>query len=226
MQPDAEGQARTEQLVRLIAHDLRNPLTAVQLNGQLIERAAARDGQAKQERWAHLIVEAARRMDDLLGKLVECERIRSGRIPMPLAKVRLDELVRELVAATPHPVAVTGGDAATVVRGNRVRLAQAIESLLALAAQEADHGTRIRIELDTDGGRARCALLVPRPAADAAVAPDDGPTPAAPHPPANTGGQAIILHHAQTVIESHGGTLEVLRAPDHETRFTITLPLA
>lgn len=225
MQPDDQAQARTDQLLRLIAHDLRNPLTAVQLNGQLIEHAASRDGQAKQERWAHLIVEAARRMDDLLGKLVECERIRSGRIPMPLAEIRLDELVCELVAVTRHPVAVTGACAATVVRGNRARLAQALEALVGLAAQEADRGTRIRLQLDSDGGHARCTLHVPRPAANAAVSPDDEPTPAPP-PPANTGGQAIVLHHARTVIEGHDGTLEVLRAPDHETRFTVSLPLA
>src|SRR5664279_604207 len=67
------------QVIRLISHDLRNPLTAVQLNAQLIERGASRDGREKDQRWASLIVSATRRLDTMLQQLAEAEHIRSGR---------------------------------------------------------------------------------------------------------------------------------------------------
>lgn len=223
MEPDADAGARTEELVRLIAHDLRNPLTSVQLNGQLIERAAARDGLVKQERWARLIVEAARRMDDLLGKLVECERIRAGRLALPLGAVDLHELVREVGSTATVPVAWTGADAPTAVHANRARLAQSFAALVGLATQEADRDAGLHIAVDTDGDRGRCTIRVPRRAPDAAEPMADAP-PAV--PPGNTGGQAIVLHHARTLIESHGGTLEVARGPERDTQFTVTLPLA
>jgi signal transduction histidine kinase len=68
--------------IRLIAHDLRSPLTAMQLNAQLIERAASQDARAKEQRWATLIASAARRMDRMIQLLVDAERIRSGRIEL------------------------------------------------------------------------------------------------------------------------------------------------
>ena len=74
----AKQKDASEPVIRLVSHDLRNPLTAVQLNAQLIERAAVREGREKEARWAGLIAAAARRMDGMIVQLVEAERLRSG----------------------------------------------------------------------------------------------------------------------------------------------------
>jgi signal transduction histidine kinase len=227
MEPVAEAHARSEELIRLIAHDLRNPLSAVQINGQLIERAAAEQGLAKEARWARSIVEAARRMDDMLGKLVECERIRSGRLPLRLTQVALDALVRDLAerhaAHSSGGVEVTGAAPPTSVRADRVRLTQALDALVGIAAEQCDPTRGIAIEVATEGERAVCRIRAPQSPAASETAPAESPARGG---RGNPGGQAIALHYAQSLLESQGGTLTVAQVPATATTFTIGLPQA
>jgi nitrogen-specific signal transduction histidine kinase len=218
MAPLADPQQRCEDLIRLLAHDLRNPLTAVQLNGQLLEQAAQAAGLAKHHRWARLVVEAARRINDLVGKLVEAERLRAGSVPLARETVLLTELVPDVVAA----LGEDGGrfclrllPEAPAISGDRVRLGQALTHLLRVVAAEADPDSAIAVALAARDDRVTCSIRAPRPRQ--ALGPDGSGAPPA--------GHGILEHFARTVVECHGGAL---RLHDEAAAFTyeVALPAA
>ncbi len=218
----ADPRERYEEVVRLIAHDLRNPLSAVQLTGQLIEQASALAGHEKQRRWARVVVEAARRMDDMVGKLVEAERIRSGALPLLRQTVALTGVLPDVVAG----LAPEGAKARVVLpaeavycSGDRARIGQALAVLLRLAGQEVDPGREVVVEVWARGDRVGCAIRAPR-----ALRPSDGNRPDGASVGA-IGGRNILEHFARTVVECHDGTMRT-EAADEAFGYEVTFPAA
>lgn|GEM_PF-6277246 len=215
----------SEQVIRLISHDLCSLLTAVQLNAQLIEQAAARGGRDKEQGWAILIVKAARRMSDMLTKLVEAESIHAGRTPLTLESVPLGELVRGLFAqrdaeVAPERVRVTLPEEPLLVRVDRRRMAQVLLSLLGLVAARCPAPREVHVEVRVKDGEVSCAIGALPPAEVGGEAAPAGPASAA------TGGLAVTLHLARSLIASHGGRLEVEKRAESVVAFEMVLPLA
>jgi two-component system sensor histidine kinase KdpD len=216
-----------EQVIRLISHDLCNPLTAVQLNAQLIEQSAARGGHDKEQRWATLIAEAARRMNDMLQRLVEAERIRSGRISLALEPVPLGGLVRDIVSRgeggiNADRVRMTIPEDVFLVKADKRRVSQTFGALLGLALQECSETLAVEVAASVGGTEVLCAI---RPPAEAsAQSANEARRPEAGR--ANQGGDAIALHYARTLIECHGGRLAVEKRGDAAVAFEVALPLA
>jgi hypothetical protein len=86
------------QLLRLALHEMRTPLTSVQLNAQLIERSLAKLGLDKECRLAGTIVSAARKLDGLTQELGEAARLLSGKISLDLRVHDLARVVPEILS--------------------------------------------------------------------------------------------------------------------------------
>ncbi|HEX9016653.1 MAG TPA: MASE3 domain-containing protein [Chloroflexota bacterium] len=97
-------QQRQEDLVRMVSHDLRSPLTAIYGQAQLMERMLLRSGgDDKIRQSASGIVLGARRMEAMIRDLVEIAKVESGqqeanRMPVALAPFA-GELLERLAAA-------------------------------------------------------------------------------------------------------------------------------
>jgi K+-sensing histidine kinase KdpD len=226
MASHADTNERWEQVIRLISHDLRNPLTAVKLSAQLIEQEAARAGHAKEQRWATTIVRAAGRMDDMLQRLVEAERIRLGKIQLARQPVVLDELCREILSRGEPDldgsrIQATLPEESVVVPADPQYIRQAILSLLRIALQEAGR-MLVAVGVEAQGREARLWIRAP--------CPPEVPVDAASSGSGDAGGrgsgQAIAQHVARTVIECHGGCLQITRGEDGSLTFALALPLA
>jgi K+-sensing histidine kinase KdpD len=220
----AKQKDASEPVIRLVSHDLRNPLTAVQLNAQLIERAAVREGREKEARWAGLIAAAARRMDGMIEQLVEAERLRSGHMQLALQPVALDQLLRGMLAETnadldPRRVHLTLPEKPVVVSAERERLGRAIRGLLVLAVQEADGAAAAEVELGAKDADVCCSIHASRPADARAVSANATSASTQPDP-----GQGIALHFARTLIECHGGRLRTTHGDPRTIGFEILLP--
>lgn len=194
---------RQEQLdlvVRLIAHDLRNPLTAMQLNAQLIERAAASDGREREQRWAAFIATAARRMDGMIQLLVEAERIRSGRIELGREELSVAAWLDTWRAGAKlgfdlARVQVSATDPALIIVGDARRLQQALTALVDMTGRAAADDASVTLEVQREAGALRLRVRAPRAGAAGTTDKED-PVIA---------GHGIESHHLQAVIEQHGG---------------------
>jgi K+-sensing histidine kinase KdpD len=225
----ADQAERYGQVIRLISHDLRNPLTAVQLNAQLIERGASRDGREKDQRWASLIVSAARRLDTMLQQLAEAECVRSGRTKLALTPLTFDLFLREFLAG-PGPefdanrIRVTLPTASLAVLADRARLGQALLNLFRLASQQADASAAIIVDVRGSDREVSCTIRVPTaPDVNANEPINRGPREVA------ADGRAVqcdglTLYVSRTLIECHGGTLKVVDRTDAVIAFEIVLP--
>ncbi len=92
-----ELQEQREDLVRMVSHDLRNPLTAVQGQAQLLARLLERSGQdGALRRSAEAIFTSSRRMNSMIQDLVDMARIESLEIRLNRVAVQLRPYLTEL----------------------------------------------------------------------------------------------------------------------------------
>ncbi len=80
-------------MLRLALHEMRTPLTSVQLNAQLIERSLTKLGLEKECHLAAMIVSSARKLDALTQELGDVARLRAGKADLD---VRSHDLTRWL----------------------------------------------------------------------------------------------------------------------------------
>jgi signal transduction histidine kinase len=136
---DALGRsnAELEQFAYVASHDLQEPLRMVSSYVQLFERryAAQVDEQAK--KYIDYAVEGAKRMQALIGGLLEFSRV--GRIDEPFGPVdtgaALDQALLNLRSAVEESHAVVTRGALPTVTGHAGRLAQVFQNLIANAVK-------------------------------------------------------------------------------------------
>ncbi len=221
----ADAAQPPRELIRLISHDLRSPLTAMQLNAQLIEQSALRDGREKEQRWASLIVAATRRLDGMLRQLGEAERVRSGQIPLAIEPLVFDQFLRQLLDSSGdlagERVHLIPAKESLVLSADRTRLGQAMLNVLHLALQQVAPLARVTVDARDRDGELCCTIIAPvPPELTAQTRAGSAATPAA-----RAGGcGGIALHVARTLIECHGGKLRVAEDAERALVFEIALP--
>jgi signal transduction histidine kinase len=205
-----------DDIIRLIAHDLRTPLGAMQLNAQLIERLAGQDGREKEVRWAGFIASSARKMDHMIQLLVEASRIRSGRVPLARERLTFATWLEERLAgwqlgdgARPNVVVI---DRSSAISADLRRMQEALLILLEVARQSFDAEAPMSIEIGRRGADVLCAIRGPKLGA------------ASQDKSQLTAGHDIEIHYVQAVIEAHGGALGFVVSDETAMGFDVTLP--
>jgi signal transduction histidine kinase len=205
-----------DDFIRLIAHDLRTPLGAMQLNAQLIERLAGQDGREKEVRWAGFIVSSARKIDHMIQLLVEAERIRSGRIPLVPERITFAKWLEERLAGWPPGDGPRPGvvvmDRSSAISADPRRLEQVLRILLEVARQALDPEAPISIEVDRRGAEVVCAIRGPKLGA---VSQERSQL---------TAGHDIEIHYVNAVLSAHGGALEFAVSDEAAMGFDVKLP--
>jgi len=227
----SENLQRTrEDVLRTVAHDLRNPLHVI-----LASTALLREPGISDERRASLgsiTKRAADQMNRLLADLLDSAQIHAGRLSLELADVALGTIV-ERAAENARPLAEQKGvhliariaDGSVKVRADDVRVQQVLGNLIGNALKFTPaHG---RITLDAHAEKERAVIRVS----------DTGPGIPAEQLPrlferfwqerqTDRRGIGLGLGIAKGIVEAHGGTIQVESTPGHGSTFSFTLPLA
>jgi two-component system OmpR family sensor kinase len=221
------SEQRMRQFVADASHELRTPLTAIRGYAELSSHSADPD-----ERTAAMarVEQAAVRMAALVDDLVLLARLDQGRPlaadPLELSEVVLDAVADARALEPQRQFEVVAPVVGTTVFGDRARLRQVVDNLLANVREHTPSQTKVSV---TVVGRNEGVVLVVR---------DDGPgmleqdaarafdrfwqAPATDaHPRQGTGlGLAIVAD----LVHAHGGTIELGTALGLGTAVTVCLP--
>jgi sigma-B regulation protein RsbU (phosphoserine phosphatase) len=150
---EAEARQRAEferQLIGIVSHDLRNPLSAITLTADALRRQIADE---RHQRGIHRIHSSAERATRMIHDLLDFTRARHGRgIPIQRKAMDLHEVVRGVVDEARASrvdrsieVDLTGNG---LGEWDPDRLAQVVSNLLGNALQYSPPGTPVRVEAE------------------------------------------------------------------------------
>jgi two-component system OmpR family sensor kinase len=225
-------QASERKLRRFVAdasHELRTPLSAVRAYAELYERGAA-ERPDDLERSMKGISRESERMSVLVEDLLLLARLDDGR-PLEREPVELDEVVGEAVetaqAVDPDRAIELHAEPATVL-GDRVRLRQIVDNLLANVRAHTPPGTPASVSVTRRNGSAEIAVTDAGPGLDEEHLEHlfERFYRADPSRARASGGVGLGLAIVAAVAEAHGGTASASSRPGEGTTVAIALPLA
>jgi signal transduction histidine kinase len=149
----ANEETRTrEQVMAVVAHDLRNPLNAVMLAGERIRIGESPPPGLPLDRSLKTIQRAVHRMDTLLRDLGDTTRLEQrslvvARQPVPVGSLvqEVSELFNESVHEHGLTFETSVSPESTVVEGDRERLVQVLRNLLGNAIKFTPEGGRVAL---------------------------------------------------------------------------------
>jgi two-component system, OmpR family, sensor kinase len=227
-----EREASERRLRRFVAdasHELRTPLAAVRAYSELFARGAS-ERPADLERSMKGITRESERMSLLVEDLLLLARLDEGR-PLERSPVDLADIVSEAVE-TAHmvepgrPIDVELDSA--VVLGDRDRLRQVVDNLLANVRAHTPPGTPAHVTLSRSNGSVSVVVADSGPGmSEEQVAHvferfyrTDGSRARA------SGGVGLGLSIVSAVTEAHGGSVSATSRPGEGATFRIELPLS
>jgi two-component system sensor histidine kinase KdpD len=232
---EAEALRRTDDLrsalINAVSHDLRTPLSSIiAAAGSLLQEDVAWS-EEEQRAFSQVVVDEARRLDRLVGNLLDLSRIESGNIQPEKGWYDLGSLVNEVAGRlrriTPaHTLTLNIPDQLPPVLFDYVEIDQVITNLLENAVNHTPLGTEITVTVrarrsdveievaDSGPGIPEESLAnIFKPFYRAAERGTDG-------------GSGLGLAVARGLVEAHGGHISVRNAPEGGARFVFTLPLS
>ena len=222
----AQGRrAAAEQLVTVLAHDLRNFLGPLMLRLDILRTQVGAQGQGD--------VEAARRMvsrlEAMVNDLLDAARIDQGVFQFKPELVDVRTLIAEVARLldTPrHPIKLELQDGDRVlIPADPARLRQCLENLVSNAAQHSPAAAPISVFLRTGrGARQEPRVLVEVVDEGPGIAPEFLPHVFERFATSERGGLGLGLYIAKRIAEVHGGDLSVESQPGKGARFTLSLP--
>lgn len=221
-----------EQYLAMLAHELRAPLAPISAGIEILQRA--NDAETL-ESTLPLLAQQTRYMVRLLDDLLDVSRVSLGKIELKSERIPLRTVIeqavqssRSLIEDKSHDLVVSIPEEPLYVTGDSARLVQVLCNLLDNACKYMDRGGSIALTAERINGQALIRVRdngIGIPDDDIARIFElfaqldtsrDRPF----------GGLGIGLTLAKSIIELHGGTLEVhSEGRDRGSEFVIHLPL-
>jgi PAS domain S-box-containing protein len=228
--------ARAEEAIRLrdeflslAAHELKTPLTVLQLQLDTLSDRLDDAGQrvaTKLQRAA----QSSERLAHLVESLLDVSRIATGRFALDIREIDLVECVNRVVDGLRPSADRSRCDISVEARGpvvgswDRLRLEQALTNMLANAIKYGagkpilvsvrQHGAEVLLDVRDHGPgipEGELTRLFRRFERAASIR--------------NYGGLGLGLYFIQAIVDAHGGSVTAQNMPDGGARFQITLPL-
>ena len=213
-----------------VAHELRTPLHAILIAGELVHDPPAGPLTGDEVRALGLTIESSgRHMVHLIDDLVDLSRIEAGRLDLRPTQVMLGVVLAE-IASNLAGTAATGGIALDLPDGpgpavfaDPVRLRQILTNLVANALKFTEPGGRVWVQ----AGSTRASTRITVHDTGIGIAPEDLDRAFLPFEQVSrtsTPGAGLGLAISRSLAELHGGELSATSEPGVGSAFTLTLP--
>ena len=220
-------------LVNIVAHDLKNPLTTIVGMSHLLQEEEFDEKTAKES--AKAISGSAEQMVDLITDFLSVESMEQGKINLNKLSLSLSDLTGYVVSTNKHladkkqqPVNLTvcpGAD--SMIFGDSERLYQSIENLFSNAVKYSPFGSPIDIRVERIEHVARVSVKD----AGAGLSEEEQKKlfgkfqKLSPRPTGNESSNGLGLSIAKLIVELHGGTIRAESQLGKGSTFFIELPV-
>ena len=219
--------ATRDELMSVVAHDLRNPLAAILLRASVLKQETQCEASRKQ---AASIENVAMRMEYLIKSMLDVAALEAGEFTVTRSHAEVDELLRETAE-------MFGGLASTkqitleyqakqpnlALRIDRDRILQVLENLIGNAIKFSPQGGRVTISAEPTDRMIEFTVA------------DTGPGISAEHlplvfdrfwkhPTREQSSTGMGLYIAKGIVEAHGGRIWVESEDRHGATFHFTCP--
>jgi signal transduction histidine kinase len=216
-----------EMFSALLAHDLRNPLTAILASAQLLRRRSS-DPHAQEA--AARIVASGNHMGRLIEDMLDLARARLAggiiikREPADF-RTLLERVVREHQAAAPDRLIETVFDGQFSGLWDAERIAQVASNLIGNALKHGDRRAGVHIRLDGTASES-VALTVANTGTIPAGLIEHlfDPFRGGERPAGRSEGLGLGLYIVYQIVKAHGGTVGVESGRDNRTVFRVVTP--
>lgn len=221
--------------VSSITHDLRSPVTGIELCSDIIRRLAETREYGKIPEQLVSINEHSQRLNSYIDSLLELSKIESGKMTLDIKAVNLEDLADRAVRAFKAYAAQKGLKLEFIVnqdipdtRGDPDRLYQVLSNIVGNAVKFTNSGSvSVFIEAEPGWQKVRvCDTGIGIPEGEAGnifgkfYRINHGKR----EYPAARQGTGLGLFIAKFIIEQHSGRIEVESAPGKGSVFTVFLP--
>jgi PAS domain S-box-containing protein len=219
-----------DEFLSVASHELRTPVTALQLQLQLLHRAAQRSLVAPQllEGKVDALERQTRRIALLVNELLDVSRMRLGRLELRYEVLDLGEVARQVAEHLREEMLRSGSALQLDVqpvegRWDRLRVEQVVTNLLENASKFGE-GKPILLSVEADERWARLrvedrGMGIPTEYHGRVFERFERAVSAE-----HFGGLGLGLYVARHIVEAHGGRIRVASAPGEGATFTVELP--
>jgi signal transduction histidine kinase len=207
------------QLLADVSHELNTPITAMRGYLETLRMPDIPLDADTRDRYLSIVSDETARVERLIGDLLELARLESGGLKLTVEDLPVADLFARVAARHEQSLqlktvtmAQTIGPGAEIVRGDRVRLEQAVQNLAANALRYAPQGSILRLASRIDDGAGIAPAHIPH------IFERFYKVDPSRHDASGTG---LGLSIVKAVAEQHGGRIAVRSRPGR-TIFEIT----
>lgn len=216
-----------DDIVSIVAHDFRSPLTVIQGYGEVLQ---GRVEDPRVREMVDVIVGQARHLASLAEDTMAMSRIETGAMPLDRRPLSLVTLAHEVASVRTRAGAVVRVDAPSEVSvvGDAPRLRQVLENLMDNALKYSPAGSPVDVAIRREAEGAHLSVTD----RGAGIAPEDVPrlfqrfSRLAAARRSATPGTGLGLYICRSVVEAHGGRIWVESEPSRGSTFHVSLPAA
>ncbi len=220
-----------DEFASVIAHDLRSPVNALHLQGQLLLEKAVGDEVSVPRRALERIDHATGDLSRMIDDLLDASRLEARRLVLQPELLELGELASEIVerqrpALGQHPIELRRRPAPAALVDPH-RFAQTLANLIDNAAKYSDEQEPILVAVEPDAG----GVTVRVEDHGWGIGADELPRLfdrfyQAKRARAKKSGLGLGLYIVKGLVEAQGGRISVTSAPDRGSVFAVWFPSA
>ncbi|MGI5862049.1 MAG: ATP-binding protein [Myxococcales bacterium] len=213
-----------------VAHDLRNPLTALKGAARLLAPGRSAPTEKRARELSALFSRQVERLDRMVGDLLDSTRIEAGRLELRRETTDLRALAAEAVelfgsSAERHRIELTAPERLPVLV-DPLRVSQVLNNLLSNAIKYSPDGGMVRVAIERDACSARIRVSdpgmgIPAEELDTIFQPFRRSSTA----PEGIPGVGLGLSVTRRIVEAHGGRITVESSEGKGSTFTVTFPI-
>jgi signal transduction histidine kinase len=225
-----QHQARLAHLAG-VAHDLRNPLAALQMSAVVVDASNAPMDEGTSRAFG-IVRRQVGRLTRMVDDLLDATRIEAGQLSLVLERTDLRGVVRATIelfgnTSASHAIIADLPKEPVYVECDPLRIEQTLNNLLSNAIKYSPRGGKIRVVVFRDGSSAGVSVT------DSGIGIGELDLPYIWEPFRRTGvstetvpGVGLGLWTSKKIVDAHGGTLSVESEVERGSTFILTLPVS